>query len=527
MRCARSRRFGSAIAVVGFSFALIVGVSAGPGAALPAKLDDRPSSQTVKSTNGRVVPLPTGKYTWGAGFGVAGSMWSSGYHTGQDLGASAGTAVLAAAEGVVVFTGNGGPYGNLTQVQHSDGVQTWYAHQSLIIAKVGQHVKPGQVIGAVGATGNTTGPHLHLEVRVGGASTDPRPWLAGAAAVAATGAAGVVFDAVIADELRGKLREAEDKQAQAQREATEIGKRVALVNKQLVGAQRKADRARKVLARYAREVYKTGVEPAFLLQAEALSSGDPAQFTDREVLLKFSHESQNALVARALAAMAKALELREEVAALEAKARTALDAANQQLAVIETQLEAGGGVGAFGSQFDGVIPAGGSPRALRAVKFALAQVGSRYSPSGGTGPEYGCNGFTWRAWDEGGYEWPLQMANDQALNQEWTVPIPLGQEKPGDLVFFRLNNGTDLPGRIDHVGVVVNPAKGIFVHASSPRTGVELNNYKSSSSYSRPAGFGRMIASPADPKSSPGGKHSSVGAQNSRESGSSKPRRAS
>ena len=87
--------------------------------------------------------------------------------------------ILAAAAGVVVFTGNGGPYGNLTQIQHPDGVRTWYAHQTEIRGRSGDKVRPGQVIGSVGATGNTTGPHLHFEVRVGGQPSDPRPWLVG------------------------------------------------------------------------------------------------------------------------------------------------------------------------------------------------------------------------------------------------------------------------------------------------------------------------------------------------------------
>ena len=134
-----------------------------------------------------MIPLPAGKWAWSAGFGVAGPLWSSGHHTGQDFSATAGTPVLAAAAGIVIFTGNGGPYGNLTQIQHPDGVQTWYAHQTEFRTKVGDKVRPGQVIGSVGATGNTTGPHLHFEVRVGGAMADPRTWLGGAPAVAAAG----------------------------------------------------------------------------------------------------------------------------------------------------------------------------------------------------------------------------------------------------------------------------------------------------------------------------------------------------
>jgi len=77
----------------------------------------------------------------------------------------------------VVGISNGGPYGRLTRLDHGNGVQTWYAHQSEQDVTVGQRVTVGQQIGLSGATGNVTGPHLHLEVRLGGTPVDPVRWL--------------------------------------------------------------------------------------------------------------------------------------------------------------------------------------------------------------------------------------------------------------------------------------------------------------------------------------------------------------
>ena len=98
-------------------------------------------------------------------------------HTGIDLRASSGTAIKAAAPGEVVFAGWRGGYGNCTIVDHGGGVATLYAHQSALQVAQGDEVKRGQVIGAAGATGNATGPHLHFEVRVNGVPVDPMPYL--------------------------------------------------------------------------------------------------------------------------------------------------------------------------------------------------------------------------------------------------------------------------------------------------------------------------------------------------------------
>ena len=111
--------------------------------------------------------LPTRGYHLTARFGQAGGRWVSN-HTGLDFAAPTGTPIFAVATGVITETGWAGSYGNRTVETLPDGTELWYAHQSAIGVKVGQQVLGGQTIGAVGSTGNTTGPHVHLEVRPGG-----------------------------------------------------------------------------------------------------------------------------------------------------------------------------------------------------------------------------------------------------------------------------------------------------------------------------------------------------------------------
>ena len=99
------------------------------------------------------------------------------YHTGLDIATSNGTPIRAAAAGTVVNAAYHYSYGNLIIVSHANGVQTYYAHCSKMYVSVGATVSQGQVIGAVGSTGNSTGPHLHLEVRVNGAAQNPQNYL--------------------------------------------------------------------------------------------------------------------------------------------------------------------------------------------------------------------------------------------------------------------------------------------------------------------------------------------------------------
>jgi murein DD-endopeptidase MepM/ murein hydrolase activator NlpD len=120
--------------------------------------------------------LPIQHYTLTAGFGEYG-LWSRA-HTGQDFAAPVGTPVHALADGVIIFASYDGAYGNKIAIQHAGGLVTWYAHLSAYEIKLGQKVVAGQLIGRVGSTGNTTGPHLHLEIRpTADVPVDPLPWL--------------------------------------------------------------------------------------------------------------------------------------------------------------------------------------------------------------------------------------------------------------------------------------------------------------------------------------------------------------
>jgi murein DD-endopeptidase MepM/ murein hydrolase activator NlpD len=113
------------------------------------------------------LPIPPGLYHLTARFGQCSILWSH-CHTGLDFAAAPGTPIHAVANGVVTSAGYEGSYGNQTIVTLADGTQLWYCHQTSYTVSPGEHVSTGQLIGYVGSTGNTTGPHLHLEVRPGG-----------------------------------------------------------------------------------------------------------------------------------------------------------------------------------------------------------------------------------------------------------------------------------------------------------------------------------------------------------------------
>ncbi|MFF4591053.1 M23 family metallopeptidase [Streptomyces sp. NPDC001388] len=123
--------------------------------------------------------LPTSSYTITSTFGQAGSLWSSGYHTGLDFAAPTGTLIKAVHSGTITEAGWAGAYGYRTILTLDDGTELWFCHQSSISVSVGQKVATGDVIGRVGATGNVTGAHLHLEVHSNGSAdgVDPMAWL--------------------------------------------------------------------------------------------------------------------------------------------------------------------------------------------------------------------------------------------------------------------------------------------------------------------------------------------------------------
>jgi murein DD-endopeptidase MepM/ murein hydrolase activator NlpD len=102
--------------------------------------------------------------------------WES-CHPGIDIGVGSGTAIHAAASGVVAMAGPAGGYGNYTCIQHGGGISTCYGHQSSIQVSVGQHVSQGQVIGLSGCTGLCFGAHLHFEVRANGGVVNPLNYL--------------------------------------------------------------------------------------------------------------------------------------------------------------------------------------------------------------------------------------------------------------------------------------------------------------------------------------------------------------
>jgi murein DD-endopeptidase MepM/ murein hydrolase activator NlpD len=122
-------------------------------------------------------PVPGARLT--AHFGDGGDNWGGGKHTGLDFAAPQGTPVKAVAAGTVVSAGWDGPYGNRVVVKHADGTSSTYNHLSRTAVSGGK-VAVGQTVGYLGSTGNSTGPHLHLEIlKPNGAFTDPLTWLRG------------------------------------------------------------------------------------------------------------------------------------------------------------------------------------------------------------------------------------------------------------------------------------------------------------------------------------------------------------
>ncbi|WP_295405477.1 M23 family metallopeptidase [uncultured Thiocystis sp.] len=99
------------------------------------------------------------------------------FHEGVDIASPRGTPILAAADGVVTFSGRRNGYGQVIDIRHRDGLVTRYAHNHKNLVQEGQMVGQGQKIATVGSTGVATGPHLHFEVRKGGKAVNPMPYL--------------------------------------------------------------------------------------------------------------------------------------------------------------------------------------------------------------------------------------------------------------------------------------------------------------------------------------------------------------
>ncbi|KQR20387.1 hypothetical protein ASF79_12750 [Agreia sp. Leaf335] len=141
------------------------GSSSGPGPVSSGWASPFPGSYSTDEYGMRVNPV-SGNYTM---------------HSGLDLNYNSGTCgapVYAAAAGEVSYAGYNGGYGNFVEISHGGGVSTGYGHNTSLNVGSGQYVAAGEIIAFAGTTGNSTGCHVHFEVRIGGGATDPRPWMA-------------------------------------------------------------------------------------------------------------------------------------------------------------------------------------------------------------------------------------------------------------------------------------------------------------------------------------------------------------
>jgi murein DD-endopeptidase MepM/ murein hydrolase activator NlpD len=125
----------------------------------------------------QVMPTDSGTITSGFGYRRAPITRGGAMHAGLDFRGPVGAPIHAAADGRVSFVGRRSGYGNLVEIRHGNGMTTRYAHMSKFKARVGQTVAAGDVIGAIGNTGRSTGPHLHFEVRINDRAVNPRPFL--------------------------------------------------------------------------------------------------------------------------------------------------------------------------------------------------------------------------------------------------------------------------------------------------------------------------------------------------------------
>jgi murein DD-endopeptidase MepM/ murein hydrolase activator NlpD len=149
-----------------------------PGGATAARAGpaDVQTFQTATASGALTLPV-AGPVTSPFGARTSPTTGAQEFHEGIDIAAAQGTPIRAAASGTVTFAGQMSGYGNVVIVSHDGGLQTRYAHQSAMSVTAGQTVAAGEVIGAVGATGEATGPHLHFEVRLNGVAVDPVPYL--------------------------------------------------------------------------------------------------------------------------------------------------------------------------------------------------------------------------------------------------------------------------------------------------------------------------------------------------------------
>ena len=148
---------------------------------LESRLIDQKARKLMLPSQQPLAEAPVGS---GFGWRIDPFTGHSALHTGLDFEGPIGTPILAAAGGVVVRQELNPAYGNMVEIDHGNGLVTRYAHASRVFVKVGDLVKRGQQIAAVGTTGRSTGPHLHFEVLVQGVPQDPRKFLAGRGGIA-------------------------------------------------------------------------------------------------------------------------------------------------------------------------------------------------------------------------------------------------------------------------------------------------------------------------------------------------------
>lgn len=137
---------------------------------------DIDTSKAICKVNGiKIAAVPVSGYI-SSRYGARSSIRVS-THTGLDIAAPSGTPIKAISKGTVTCASYHKSYGYLVKIDHGNGVESWYAHTSKMYVKVGEKVKAGDTIAAVGNTGNSTGPHLHLEIRVNGQHVNPQKYL--------------------------------------------------------------------------------------------------------------------------------------------------------------------------------------------------------------------------------------------------------------------------------------------------------------------------------------------------------------
>lgn len=145
---------------------------------LEAQIRDLSNKNGVSLGTGVMIwPVPNARITSYFGWRMHPILKKRKYHSGLDLAVAYGTPIKAADNGVIIFSGRNGDYGNMIALDHGSNITTVYAHCSSLLAKVGQKVSKGEIIAKVGSTGLSTGPHLHFEVRKNGVPVNPLSYL--------------------------------------------------------------------------------------------------------------------------------------------------------------------------------------------------------------------------------------------------------------------------------------------------------------------------------------------------------------